>query len=272
MNTPSKSTRSVLANSSSGRNLRSTALGPGWTGTSGSCISSPCGASPGSARPLTGPALPSRGAKTRLAAISRAASSAAQRRGCFIADSFGDSPPCASAAPVHSARSRKKQNGPALTARGHQRRAGGMPRFGTRGVRPSGSRSRLPVNLSAVRLEPRLGAVKPHLPLVLPTFSPPPPVPPAPGLWVSWLKGGAKSEHRLGVPNETASPYGAGRLDPGLPACVSPPYFSGFLNRSSASSGLSLRLVTRASIIGLSSTTVFSLCGYWMPPTGLQSL
>ena len=50
------------------------------------------------------------------------------------------------------------------------------------------------------------------------------------------------------------------------------PYFAaGFLNRSSASVGFSSSFVSFASITGLSSISVFSLCGYWTLPTGFQS-
>jgi len=75
---------------------------------------------------------------------------------------------------------------------------------------------------------------------------------------------------------EEASPCRTGLLDPildpGLPGPVSFLYFAaGFLNRSSASVGFSVRLVTLASIAGFSSTSVFSLCGYWTLPTGFQS-
>ncbi len=54
---------------------------------------------------------------------------------------------------------------------------------------------------------------------------------------------------------------------------LSQPYFAaaGFLNRSSASVGFNSILVSFASITGLSSISVFSLCGYWTPPTGFQS-
>ena len=56
------------------------------------------------------------------------------------------------------------------------------------------------------------------------------------------------------------------------PALSNALYFAaGFLNRSSASVGFSVRLVTLASITGLSSISVFSLCGYWRLPTGFQS-
>jgi hypothetical protein len=74
------------------------------------------------------------------------------------------------------------------------------------------------------------------------------------------------------ISTEEASPCRAGLLAPGLPGPLSLRYFAaGFLNRSSASVGFSVRLVSLASITGLSSTSVFSLCGYWTSPTGFQS-
>jgi len=51
------------------------------------------------------------------------------------------------------------------------------------------------------------------------------------------------------------------------------PYFAtGFLNSSSASVRFSSILVSFASSTGLSSISVFSVCGYWTLPTGFQSL
>jgi len=67
-------------------------------GVSGGPISCVGRGSPGRSLGSTALAFPSRDAQTRLTAISRAASATAQRRGCFIAGSFGISPPCASGA------------------------------------------------------------------------------------------------------------------------------------------------------------------------------
>jgi hypothetical protein len=76
-----------------------------------------------------------------------------------------------------------------------------------------------------------------------------------------------------------ASPFGLASPGPRGPASApgsnSPrgelPYCAGFLNSSSASVGFSVTLVTVLSMTGLSSASVFVLCGHCTAPTGFQS-
>ena len=99
--------------------------GPVPGGVSGTPISWVGCGSAGRYCPLGGSALPCRGAKARLAAMSRAARITAQRQGRFIADSFGVPPPCASGAatalgvtPEKARRPRADGKGPSAQGRG----------------------------------------------------------------------------------------------------------------------------------------------------------
>jgi len=266
MTTP---TRIPLASSTDENHTRQQTRGPVLGGMSGSPISCVGCGSPGTSRGI-GLVLPSHGAYARLTAISRAASVIAQRRGCFIAGSFGVSPPCESGAagslsvtPEEAKRLRADGKGPSAQSRGVvsvRSKGDSAMRFPIQTASQSnGPERRLP------RQSGQASFGQPHF-----FHSSRPLSRPVRRHWVTWP--GASPGASIGE----ASPCRTGLLDPildpGLPGPVSFLYFAaGFLNRSSASVGFSVRLVTLASIAGFSSTSVFSLCGYWTLPTGFQS-
>jgi hypothetical protein len=250
------STRITHASKIVGSHTRQKTRGPVLGGISGEPISCVGRGSPGRSCRSTSLVLPSHGACARLAIMSRATSDTTPQRRCFIAGSFGASPSCESGATGSLRAVTEETRRLRADGKGSPAQSRGVVSVRTEG----GAAMTLPIQTAG-----QCNDIQARTRVRNRQASSCPSRQPGRDRWVTWPSNLRAYQRRRPARAGLASSRG-------LPNSIERPYFpSGFLNSSSASVGFSVRLVTLASITGLSSISVFSLCGNWTLPTGFQS-